>query len=235
MAAESSPIDGDEHERTADGAAAIAARIDHTLLRPEASRDQIERLCREATEFGFASVCINPYWVPLAARLLAGTRVRVCTVIGFPLGATLTEVKAEETRRAVALGATEVDMVINLGALRSGDHEVVRRDIDAVVGAAYPRAIVKVILETALLEDDEIVRACELARDAGAAFVKTSTGFGPGGATAHHVALMRRTVGPAMGVKASGGIGTREAAEEMIAAGATRLGASAGVRIVSGE
>jgi len=214
---------------------AITPLIDHTLLKPEASRDAIEQLCREAIEFGFASVCVNPCWVSLVAELLAGSKVKVCTVVGFPLGATLTEIKAAETRAAVERGATEIDMVINLGSLRSGDDNAVQEDIAAVVETAHPRAIVKVILETALLSDDEIVRACELARQAGAEFVKTSTGFGPGGATAAHVALMRRTVGRAMGVKASGGIGSRAEAAEMIAAGATRLGASAGVRIAAGD
>lgn len=214
---------------------AIAPLIDHTLLKPEASERQVRDLCAEAREFGFASVCINPYWVPLVSELLRGSAVRTCTVVGFPLGASMTATKSSETRLAVEQGATEIDMVINLGALRSGDDTTVRQDIAAVVQAAHPRALVKVILETALLEDDEIVRACSLARDAGAEFVKTSTGFGPGGATAHDVALMRRTVGLQMGVKASGGIGTRAAAAEMIAAGATRIGASAGVRIVRGN
>jgi deoxyribose-phosphate aldolase len=213
---------------------AITPLIDHTLLKPEATRPQIEQLCREADEYGFASVCVNPFWVPLAARLLSKSRVRVCTVVGFPLGATLPEIKADEATVAVRNGATEVDMVLNIGALKSGDDSAVRNDIEGVVRASHPQAIVKVILETALLTDDEIVRACELARDAGAEFVKTSTGFGPGGATVEHVALMRRTVGHAMGVKASGGIGSRETAVEMIAAGATRIGASAGIRIAGG-
>lgn len=213
---------------------AIAPLIDHTLLKPEATEQQVRALCAEAREFGFASVCVNPFWVNLVAELLRGGSVRVCTVVGFPLGASLTETKVAETLRAVGQGAHEIDMVINLGALKSGRDDVVRRDIEQVVKAAHPHALVKVILETALLDDDEIVRASALARDAGAEFVKTSTGFGPGGATAHDVALMRRTVGLGMGVKASGGIGTRAAAAEMIAAGATRIGASAGVRIVRG-
>jgi deoxyribose-phosphate aldolase len=173
--------------------------------------------------------------VALAADRLRDTPVQVCTVVGFPLGATLSEVKADEARRSIERGATEIDMVVNLGALKSGEDAAVRDDIAAVVVASHPRAIVKVILETALLTDEEIVRGCELARAAGAEFVKTSTGFGPGGATAQHVALMRRTVGHAMGVKASGGIGSRADAAEMIAAGATRIGASAGVRIAGGS
>lgn len=214
---------------------AIAPLIDHTLLKPEATDGQVRQLCAEAREYGFASVCVNPCFVPLAAELLAGSSVRVCTVVGFPLGANTSEIKAGEARLAVAQGATELDMVQNVGALKSGCDDRVEADIREVVRAAHPGALVKVILETALLDDDEIVRACRLARAAGAEFVKTSTGFGPGGATAHHVALMRRTVGRAMGVKASGGIGTRETAAQMIAAGATRIGASAGVRIVRGD
>ena len=214
---------------------AIAPLIDHTLLKPEATEEQVRRLCHEAIEFGFASVCVNPYYVRLVADLLAGSGVRTCTVVGFPLGANLPEVKAYETELAVEQGAVEIDTVMNVGALKSGRDDWVLWDMRRVVEAAHPRALVKVILETALLEDDEVVRACELAREAGAEFVKTSTGFGPGGATTHHVALMRRTVGRSMGVKASGGIGSRKEAAEMIAAGATRIGASAGVRIVRGE
>lgn len=214
---------------------AIAPLIDHTLLKPEATEQQVRELCGEALEFGFASVCINPYYVPLAADLLSGSAVRTCTVVGFPLGANMAQLKAQETRLAVEQGATEIDMVINIGALRSKRDDWVLWDIRQVVEAAHPQALVKVILESALLSDEEIVRACNLARDAGAEFVKTSTGFGPGGATAEDVSLMRRTVGRSMGVKASGGIGSRQTAAEMIAAGATRLGASAGVRIVRGE
>ncbi len=214
---------------------AIAPLIDHTLLKPEATEQQIRQLCVEAREYGFASVCVNPYYVPLVADLLQDSQVRTCTVVGFPLGASMPEIKAEEARRAVEQGATEVDMVINIGALKSKRHDWVLWDIRQVVQAAHPKALVKVILETALLEQEEIVRACTLARDAGAEFVKTSTGFGPGGATAKDVQLMRRTVGREMGVKASGGIGSRQTAAEMIVAGATRLGASAGVRIVRGE
>lgn len=214
---------------------AIAPLIDHTLLKPDATEEQVRQLCAEAMEFGFASVCVNPTWVELAAATLAGSRVRTCTVVGFPLGASMTEIKAAETRLAIDRGATEIDMVLNVGALKSGRDEQVAADVAAVVRESHPRAIVKVILETALLSDEEVVRACELARRGHADFVKTSTGFGPGGATVEHVALMRRTVGREMGVKASGGIGSRKAAAEMIAAGATRLGASAGVRIVRGE
>ena len=212
----------------------IAPLIDHTLLRADATEAQIKQLCREAAEYSFASVCIHPYYVPLAADLLQGTGVDVCTVVGFPLGANRSETKAAEAAQAVTDGATEIDMVINVGALKSARYDWVRHDIECVVQASHPAAIVKVILETALLTDDEKIIACELTRDAGAEFVKTSTGFGPGGATTDDVALMRRTVGARMGVKASGGIGDRKKAAEMIAAGATRIGASAGVRIVRG-
>ena len=177
---------------------------------------------------------MNPYYVPLVADLLQDSQVRTCTVVGFPLGASMPEIKAEEARRAVEQGATEVDMVINIGALKSKRHDWVLWDIRQVVQAAHPKALVKVILETALLEQEEIVRACTLARDAGAEFVKTSTGFGPGGATAKDVQLMRRTVGREMGVKASGGIGSYRQAVAMVAAGATRIGCSASVAIVSG-
>ncbi len=214
---------------------AITPLIDHTLLKPEATETQVRTLCAEAVDFGFASVCVNPWYVPLVAELLAGSSVRACTVIGFPLGANRSDTKAHEARLAAAEGATELDMVINVGALKSGDDNTVREDIRGVVEAGSPTALVKVILETALLSPDEIARACCLARDAGAAFVKTSTGFGPGGATIEDVALMRRTVGRMMGVKASGGIGTRQDAAAMIAAGATRIGASAGVRIAGGQ
>jgi deoxyribose-phosphate aldolase len=212
----------------------IAKYIDHTLLRPDATFDQITRLCNEAREFGFASVCVNPYYVRHCAGLLRGSSVKVCTVIGFPLGANTTETKALEARRAIRDGATEIDMVINVGALKSGRDELVYRDIRAVVEAAMDGgAICKVILETALLTDEEKVRACAAARRARADFVKTSTGFGPGGATAEDVALMSRAVsGTKMGVKASGGIRNLQDAEQMIRAGATRIGASAGVRIV---
>jgi deoxyribose-phosphate aldolase len=211
----------------------IASLIDHTLLRADATRAEIVQLCREALQNNFASVCVNAYWVPLAARELAGSQVKVCTVVGFPLGATSTESKVAETEGAIAAGAQEIDMVQNIGALRGGDHQAVQHDIEAVVSAAHSRgAIVKVILETALLRDDEKTTACLLAKAAGADFVKTSTGFGPAGATVPDVELMRRTVGPAMGVKASGGIRTLDDFNKMIAAGATRIGASASVKIV---
>lgn len=213
---------------------AIARLIDHTLLKPAATRDQIAELCDEARQYRFASVCVNPAYVRQCADRLAGVDdVAVCTVIGFPLGATLPEVKAFEAERAIAAGATEVDMVQNVGALKSGDSEYVQRDIAAVVEVAHQHgAICKVILETALLTDDEKVRACEIAKAAGAVFVKTSTGFGPGGATVEDIALMRRTVGATMGVKASGGVRTFADLQAMVDAGATRIGASAGVQIV---
>ena len=211
----------------------IAKIIDHTLLKPEATRDQIVQLCREARECGFAAVCVNPCYVKLAAELLRGSSVKVCSVVGFPLGATLPEVKAYEARRAIEEGATEIDMVINIGALKSGDLELVKRDIASVVDVCHAKgALCKVIIEAALLTDEEKVLACRLAKAAGADYVKTSTGFGPGGATVQDVALMRRTVGPEMGVKAAGGIRSYEAAKSMIEAGATRIGASAGVKIV---
>ena len=219
------------HEPTAER---VAGMIDHTLLKPTASEEQIRALCAEALEYRFASVCVNPTWVPLCARLLAGSPVKVCTVVGFPLGATLTAAKACETQQAIAAGAQEVDMVINIGALKSGQDQVVQADIAAVVDAARPAgAITKVIIETTYLTEDEKIRACLLSKAAGADFVKTSTGFGPGGATVEDVALMRRTVGPEMGIKAAGGIRTAADALAMIAAGATRIGASAGARIVA--
>ncbi len=211
----------------------IASVIDHTILKPEATRADVLKVCREAREYGFASVCINPYWVPLARAELAGSAVKVCTVVGFPLGATSTEAKAAETAAAARAGAQEIDMVINVGALRSGDHEVVKRDIQRVVETAHEfGAIVKVILENALLDDSQKTVACTLAKLAGADFVKTSTGFSTSGATAHDVALMRSVVGPEMGVKAAGGIRTLEDFRAMTAAGATRIGASASVKIV---
>ena len=212
----------------------LARLIDHTLLRPDATRTQIEKLCQEAFEYRFASVCINPTWVQLAASLLRGTPVRVCTVIGFPLGAATTDIKAEEAADAIYRGARELDMVLNVGALKSGEDLLVLSDMQAVVRKARDIALVKVILETALLTDDEKIRACRLAQQAGADLVKTSTGFGPGGATEADVALMRRTVGPDLGVKAAGGIRDRETALAMIRAGATRIGASASVAIVTG-
>ena len=214
----------------------LAKYIDHTLLRPDATRDEIDVLCDEALEYGFASVCINPYWVKRSADRLRGSEVKVCSVIGFPLGAMTSDVKAAETRKALRDGAREVDMVINVGALKSGQHDVVLADIERVVDAAREvGALTKVILETALLTDEEKVIASSLAKRAKADFVKTSTGFGGGGATVFDVALMRETVGPDMGVKASGGVRTVEDVEDMIAAGATRIGASAGVQIVGGD
>ncbi len=211
----------------------IAALIDHTILKPEATRADIIKVCREARQYNFASVCVNSYWVPLVRAELAGSPVKVCTVVGFPLGAASTEAKAAEAAAAVCAGAQEVDMVINVGALRSGDQDAVKADIEEVVRVSHKGgAIVKVILETALLDDNQKAVACMLAKAAGADFVKTSTGFGPSGATAHDIALMREVVGPRMGVKASGGIRTLEDLQAMTAAGATRIGASASVKIV---
>lgn len=211
----------------------LAGAIDHTLLKPEATREQIGRLCREAAEHHFASVCVNPVNVKLCAELLASSAVPVCTVVGFPLGATPTAVKVFETERTLRDGAMEVDMVINIGALKAGDYQIVFDDIAAVVAASHAaNALVKVIIEAALLSDEEKIVACLLAKEAGADFVKTSTGFGPGGATVHDVALMRQTVGPDIGVKAAGGIKTYADAQAMLAAGATRIGASAGITIV---
>jgi deoxyribose-phosphate aldolase len=213
--------------------AGVARIIDHTLLRADATRNDIVKICREARQYHFSSVCINPYWVPLAASELAGSSVKVCTVVGFPLGATSTEAKVAETEAALRAGAQEIDMVQNVGALLSGDPDTVQRDIAAVVEAAHRAgAIVKVILETALLDDNQKVTASRLAKMANADFVKTSTGFGPSGATVHDVELMRSAVGPEMGVKASGGIRTLDDVKKMVAAGATRIGASAGVKIV---
>lgn len=211
----------------------IASMIDHTLLKPDATASQIEKLCREAKEYGFASVCVNPVWVARAAEWLKDSNVKVCTVVGFPLGATTKETKAFETRNAIENGADEIDMVMNIGALKSGEHTLVREDIAAVVEAAGGKTV-KVILETGLLNDDEIRRASTLAKEAGAHFVKTSTGFGYGGATEAAVRLMRETVGPDMGVKASGGVRDAETARKMIEAGANRIGASASVAIVTG-
>src|SRR5512146_2652593 len=213
----------------------LAKTIDHTLLKPDATQDQIAQLCFEARKYGFASVCVNPTWVELCAKLLAGSPVKVCSVIGFPLGATAPEVKAFETQNALDHGASEIDMVINIGALKARDLDLVAKDIRGVVTTAHARgALVKVIIEAVLLTDEEKTIASLLAKEAGADFVKTSTGFASGGATVHDVALMRRTVGPEMGVKAAGGVRTYEDAENMIKAGATRIGASAGVKIVQG-
>ncbi|MGN7468595.1 deoxyribose-phosphate aldolase [Brevibacillus sp. SAFN-007a] len=207
--------------------------IDHTLLKPEATQEMIDKLCAEAKEHAFMSVCVNPYWVKRSAELLAGTDVKVCTVIGFPLGANTTAVKVAETRDAIANGATEIDMVLNVGALKSGDLETVKQDVAAVKQAAGD-VLVKVILETGLLTDQEKEIACKLCVEAGADYVKTSTGFGPGGATVEDIALMRKTVGPDIGVKASGGVRDGEAALAMIEAGASRIGTSSGISIVTG-
>jgi deoxyribose-phosphate aldolase len=211
----------------------LAQLIDHTLLKPDATQDQIAQLCFEARKYGFATVCVNPSNVKLCSQLLQGSKVHVCTVVGFPLGATPPEVKAYEAQQAIDDGATEVDMVINIGALKSKDYGLVERDIASVARTCHAGgAILKVIIEAALLNDDEKVKACQLAQTAGADYVKTSTGFGPGGATTHDVELMRRAVGPDMGIKAAGGIRSLEDARAMVAAGATRIGASASVKIV---
>lgn len=210
----------------------IASMIDHTLLKPEATPAQVEKLCAEAAEYHFASVCVNPVYIPLAARLLKDTGVKVCCVVGFPLGAIAPEQKAAEAASCAAMGAEELDMVIHIGAAKAGDWALVQRDIEGVVKAAAGRTV-KVIIETCLLTDEEKVKACEAAKAAGAHFVKTSTGFSTGGATTHDIALMRKTVGPEMGVKASGGIRDYETAMAMIEAGANRIGASAGIAIVA--
>lgn len=211
----------------------IARMIDHTLLKADASQDQIAQLCFEARKHGFASVCVNPTYVKLCAQLLKGTPVAVCTVVGFPLGATPPEVKSYEAQQAIDDGATEVDMVINVGALKSKDYALVERDIATVARTCHNSgALLKVIIEAALLNDEEKVIACQLAKAAGADYVKTSTGFGPSGATVHDVMLMREAVGAEMGIKAAGGIKSYGDAQAMIAAGATRIGASAGIEIV---
>ena len=211
----------------------LAQMIDHTLLKADATQDQIAQLCYEARKHGFAAVCVNPSYVKLCSQLLRGSPVHVCTVVGFPLGATSPEVKAYEAQQAIDDGATEVDMVINIGALKSKDYALLERDIASVGRTCHAgRALLKVILETALLTDEEKVIACQLAKAAGADYVKTSTGFGPAGATAHDVELMRHAVGPEMGIKAAGGIRSLEDAKAMVAAGATRIGASASVKIV---
>ncbi|MFJ7665960.1 deoxyribose-phosphate aldolase [Lysinibacillus sp. NPDC097195] len=211
-----------------------ASMIDHTLLKAEATKEQIEKLCAEAKEFGFASVCVNPTWVKYCSELLQNSDVLVCTVIGFPLGANTPAVKAFEAKDAIANGAQEVDMVINIGALKDQNYEQVQADIAAVVEAAKGSAIVKVIIETCLLTEAEKIKACELSVAAGADFVKTSTGFSTGGATAEDIALMRKTVGPELGVKASGGVRSLEDMQKMVEAGATRIGASSGVAIMKG-
>ena len=219
--------------RPTDGS--LSHMIDHTILKPAASQSEIAQLCFEAKKYSFISVCVNPSNVSLCADLLKGSDVLVCTVVGFPLGATSTEAKVFETQKSIRDGAKEVDMVINIGALRSRDYETVRNDIAAIASACHADgAILKVIIEAALLTDEEKVIACQLAKIAGADFVKTSTGFGPGGATAEDVALMRRVVGPTMGVKAAGGIRTYDDAQKMIAAGASRIGASASIKIIQG-
>jgi len=212
----------------------FARMIDHTLLKAEATKEQIETLCAEAKQFNFASVCVNPTWVKRSSELLQGTDVLVCTVIGFPLGANTPAVKAFEAKDAIANGAKEVDMVINIGALKDKNYELVQADIAAVVEAAKDSALVKVIIESCLLTDEEKVKACELAVAAGADYVKTSTGFSTGGATAEDIALMRKTVGPDLGVKASGGVRSLEDMKKMVEAGATRIGASSGVAIMNG-
>ncbi len=224
------------HGQAADVPTDLARYIDHTLLRPDALAADVDKLCSEAAEFRFAAVCVNPTWVRRAADNLRGTEVEVASVVGFPFGATPTEIKVFEARRAIRDGAGEIDMVINIGALKSGMQAQVRDDIAHVADACHESgALCKVIIETGLLTDEEKVIACRLAQQARADFVKTSTGFAKGGATVFDVALMRETVGPRMGVKASGGIRTAEDVKDMIAAGATRIGASAGVRIVKGE
>ena len=214
-------------------AGGVASMIDHTLLKADATKAEIDTLCREAAEYSFASVCVNPTWVAECSRNLRGSSVRVCSVVGFPLGATTADTKHYETRRVIFDGAREVDMVINVGALKSGDLHTVERDIEAVTGPCRESGVLsKVIIEAALLSDEEKITACTLAKAAAADYVKTSTGFGPGGATAADVALMRRVVGDEMGVKAAGGVRDLEGLKAMVAAGATRVGASAGVRIV---
>ncbi|WP_099158550.1 deoxyribose-phosphate aldolase [Virgibacillus ndiopensis] len=213
----------------------LAKYIDHTQLKPETKEEKISQIVEEASEHGFASVCVNPYWVSYCYQRLKDTDVKVCTVIGFPLGATTTETKVFETNKAIKDGATEVDMVINVGALKSNKDNVVLQDIEAVVNAAKGKALTKVIIETSLLSEDEKVRACKLAKEAGADFVKTSTGFSGGGATIEDIKLMRQTVGSEMGVKASGGVRDLESTKAMIDAGATRIGASAGVDIIAGN
>jgi deoxyribose-phosphate aldolase len=214
----------------------VAGMIDHTLLKPDATPDQVAQLCYEARKFSFASVCVNPSYVKLCADLLKGSSVKVCTVIGFPLGASAPDVKIFETETALREGATEIDMVINIGALKGRDYTLVARDIAGVVHVAHAAgALVKVIIETALLNEEEKITACLLAKEAGADYVKTSTGFSGGGATVADIALMRRVVGPEMGVKASGGVKDYADAKSLMDAGATRIGASAGVKIVAGE
>lgn len=222
------------HPNQIDEKQRIASAIDHTLLKPEATAQDIEKVCLEALQNGFASVCVNPCWVPLVASRLAGSRVKVCTVIGFPLGANQTETKLAEASLALSQGASELDTVQNVGALRSRDYTLVKREIAKLAELAHDRgAILKVILETSLLTTEQKVKACQLAVEAKADFVKTSTGFSTAGATVDDIKLMRQTVGPAVGVKASGGIRTLATVREMLAAGADRIGASAGVQILN--
>jgi len=211
----------------------LASMIDHTLLKPDATREQVRKLCEEAMQYKFASVCVNSFYVSTVAELLKNSGVKTCSVVGFPLGAMATNSKVAETKDAVENGADEIDMVINIGALKAGEFDTVKKDIEEVVKAAGQKALVKVIIETCLLEDLEKVKACEIAKVAGASFVKTSTGFSTSGATAHDINLMRDTVGPEMGVKASGGIRDYETAIAMIEAGANRIGASASIVIVA--
>ena len=209
--------------------------IDHTILKPEATAEEVKKICSEAKEYGFASVCVNPYYAALVSNELKGTDINTCVVIGFPLGANTKEIKTLETVQAVKNGAQEVDMVINISALKNKTYEIVKEDIEAVVRAANKRAIVKVIIETCLLSEEEKVKACQIAKEAGADFVKTSTGFSTAGANSHDVALMRKTVGEEMGVKASGGIRDYDKALEMITAGASRIGVSASIAIVTAK
>lgn len=213
----------------------LASLIDHTLLKPEATETDIRKVCEEAIQYKFKSVCVNTHYVALVSRLLSGSGVLTCGVVGFPLGAMTTRAKVDETYDAIKSGANEIDMVINIGALKSGDWNIVKRDIEGVTNAARGRAIVKVILETSLLTDEEKIKACTIAKMAGADFVKTSTGFNKGGATIEDIKLMRSVVGPNIGVKASGGVRDTETARAMIAAGATRIGTSSGIAIIKGS
>lgn len=220
--------------KTSWSSAEVASMIDHTILKADATKEDVIAICQEAKEHHFATVCVNAGWVPLAAEQLKGTGVGITTVVGFPLGATTTASKAFEASQAIADGATEVDMVLNIGLLKSGDTEAVKRDVEGVVAACKGKAALKVILETGMLTDEEKVTACKLCVEAGADFVKTSTGFGKGGATPEDIALMRQTVGPNIGVKASGGVRDLETALSMLKAGANRIGASSSVAIVTG-
>lgn len=224
-----------ETERLIEKKSDLAALIDHTLLKQDATEEQIRKVCQEAREYKFASVCVNPSYAPLVTEQLKGSDVKVCCVIGFPLGATTTKTKVSETEEVIDNGAQEVDMVINVGAVKSGDWDFVRNDIESVVNAAGGNAVVKVIIETCLLNDEEKIKACTISKQAGADFVKTSTGFSTGGATIEDIKLMRTTVGPQMGVKASGGVKDYDTAVAMVKAGATRLGTSSGVAIAKKE